>query len=712
MGRAFGQDVRRMLRRVGNTAILGILMVMPLTAQLAPGPIWRQEPPIGGFATDFVYVDAAGALCAIGGNALGKRVWRLSSAWQEVVTEPAPRNFISAAFAYDMQRDVVVMFGGLQNQHSDETWEFDGVDWTQMQPATWPTARLGAAMSYHPIRQCCVLYGGGEFTTAFDDTWEYDGTTWIPITTATTPQLRDGSAMTFDQNLQQILLVGPSLAAPSNSCETYRYDGVNWHAVLTSNAPAARNYARIAFDLVSNRTVLAGGYDPFVFVNPTDVWTYNGFDWQPAGPTLPNNLGRGFTFWPLVGELAAVGGTRPNQAPSGAVYSFGLGGWTQVTPEVPFDLFQPLLAFDSARECLVLHGGRYNGTWQNETWEWRRTTGWSATWFGSGPTDGMAYDPIRQRIVAVQGNDTLDYANGVWTAQQLSPTPGPGIIWYDRHVQRIRVSSGNQLWTYDGQAWTAQPIANNTPTGFEIRAAHWSATGEVIASQLGNSLAWRFDGVTWSSLPSDTFLRVTEVPLRGAMLSTTDETVVMTDQGINTFAARSHEEARGLPLVTDVVRGDVYAVDRQGEVWRLDWLQSPAVGRYGAGCSGSNGIPDLRTLGTTNPTLGTPVPLQLASLPSAPGAALLMLGESIETWDAVPLPSALDVLGLPGCRAWIPARTFTAVAHSGGAVTFQLALPTTPVLAGKAIGVQALVLDPAASVAWGSVSNALMITAY
>jgi hypothetical protein len=300
----------------------------------------------------------------------------------------------------------------------------------------------------------------------------------------------------------------------------------------------------------------------------------------------------------------------------------------------------------------------------------------------------------------------------MWTAQQLSPSPGPGIIWYDRHVQRIRVASGNQLWSYDGQAWTAQAIANSTPTGFEIRAAHWSATGEVIASQTSNSLAFRFDGVTWSALPSNTFLRVTEVPLRGAMLSTTGETVVMTDQGIDTFAARSHEEVRGLSLATDVVRGDVYAVGRQGEVWRLDWLQSPAVGRYGAGCSGSNGIPDLRTLGATTPALGTPVPLQLTSLPSAPGAALLMLGDSIEAWDSVPLPLALDALGLPGCRAWIPARTFTAVTHSGGVATFQIALPATPVLAGKAIGVQALVLDPSASVAWGSVSNALMITAY
>ena len=568
-------------------------------------------------------------------------------------------------------------------------------------------------MSYDPLRQRCVLYGGVTvFAPAFDDTWEYDGTNWLPMPTSTTPRLAGGSAMTFDQNLQQILLVGPSVAVASPGCETYRYDGLNWHAVLTNNTPSFRVNARIAFDPVRNQTVLAGGFDQFSFSNPTDVWTYNGFDWQSVGPSLANNLGLGFTFWPLAGELVAVSGSRPNQGPSGAVYLFGQGGWTQVTPEVPFNRFQPLLAFDSARECLVLHGGRVDGTWRHATWEWRRTTGWTKTWFGSGPTDGMAYDPIRQRIVAVEGSDTLEYANGVWTAQQLSPSPGPGILWYDRHVQRIRVSSGNQLWTYDGQAWTAQAIANSTPTGSEIRACHWSATGQVIAVQLANLLAWRFDGVAWYSLPSNVFGRVSEAPLRGAIIATTDGTVVMTDQTTSTVAARSHEDLYGLPLATDVVRGDVYAVGWQGEVWQLDWLQSPAIGRYGAGCSGSNGIPDLRTIAATTPTLGTPVPLQLASLPSAPGIAVLMMGESIEAWDAVPLPLALDALDLPGCRAWIPARTFTAVAHTGGAVTFQLALPATPLLAGKAFGVQALVLDPAASSAWGSVSNALMITAY
>jgi len=667
---------------------------------------------MGALASEFVYVEASGALVAIGTSGFGKRVWRLTTEWQEVVTEPAPTSRVGAAFAYDSHRGVVVMFGGYDGQHLNETWEFDGSAWLEVAPTNSPSPRAGSPMTYDPVRQVCLMYGGGSQWGVLDDTWQYDGVTWAAVVTSTDPKISPDSAMVFDGNHQQPLLIGPSQVGGSADCETYRYDGNDWHPVVTAAAPSFRTGARVAFDPVRNTTVLCGGWGPTSYLNPTDYWIYDGSSWNSAGPNLNNNLGRGFAFWPLVGGLVAVGGAQANVGASGAAHVLTLYGWTQLTPEPVLNVRRPLVAYDSHRECIVLHGGSsWSGQWIPATWEWRKATGWMMTSFGVGPHDAMVYDPVRQRIVAVEGGQTFEY-DGTWTVQQFAPNPVAGLIWYDRHLQRVRVSHGNLLWTFDGQAWSSESIASTTPSNPGVRAAHWSATGEVIASEPANSLSWRFNGYVWTTLSNGYLTQITEAPLRGAIVaSAAHGTNVMGEASSVVYPFRSHEEVAGLPLATDVVTGDVYAVGRKGEVWCLDWIQTPAIGRYGTGCVGSSGIPDLRTLGAL-PSLGVPVPLQLVGLPASPGSALLMVGDSIENWNGVPLPIALDGLGLPGCHAWIAGLGSMPVSHLGGATILQFPLPATPVLAGEAVGLQALVFDPASNAAWASLSNALLITAY
>ena len=149
---------------------------------------------------------------------------------------------------------------------------------------------------------------------------------------------------------------------------------------------------------------------------------------------------------------------------------------------------------------------------------------------------------------------------------------------------------------------------------------------------------------------------------------------------------------------------------RQGEVWQLRWIEAPATAPFGAGCAGSNGVPDLRAFYASQPRLGQALPLQLSNLPFAPGPLLLALGDSIAASHTGPL--ALDALGLPGCRAWIPMLDGVPASHAGVGALLQVTVPATPALAGKTIGVQAIVFDDAIANAWGSVSNALSITAY
>jgi hypothetical protein len=93
---------------------------------------------------------------------------------------------------YDSLREVVVLFGG---SGLYDTWEYNGTDWVQRNPANHPSAGGNSAMSYDSARGVTVLFGGG---TYLDDTWEYDGTHWTQRNPVTHPSPRGRMNMVFD----------------------------------------------------------------------------------------------------------------------------------------------------------------------------------------------------------------------------------------------------------------------------------------------------------------------------------------------------------------------------------------------------------------------------------------------------------------------------------------------------------------------------------
>jgi hypothetical protein len=71
--------------------------------------------------------------------------------------------------AYDAARARVVLFGG--SAGADETWEWDGTNWTERRPAEKPLPRGSHAMTFDSARNRVVLFGGDPGSRS--DTWEY-----------------------------------------------------------------------------------------------------------------------------------------------------------------------------------------------------------------------------------------------------------------------------------------------------------------------------------------------------------------------------------------------------------------------------------------------------------------------------------------------------------------------------------------------------------
>jgi hypothetical protein len=137
-----------------------------------------QYSGIGWSATAF-----DGSIYMITGNAV--YFWN-GSAWNGQSYPGGPSNSGGAAVA--ALGNTIVVFGGVSNdgfEAVDQTWTFDGKNWT-LQSVAGPPARAYASMV--TVGGKVVLFGGenddtgiGQSPEYLGDTWTWDGSTWTQV---------------------------------------------------------------------------------------------------------------------------------------------------------------------------------------------------------------------------------------------------------------------------------------------------------------------------------------------------------------------------------------------------------------------------------------------------------------------------------------------------------------------------------------------------
>jgi hypothetical protein len=154
--------------------------------------------------------DTARAVAVLYGGIEPDEPEALDETWERVGTDwverevDGPGKLASHAMAYDAHRQVTVM------QWTDTvncvTAEWNGVTWTTR---LLPGPLVGdAAMVYDSDRQVCVLFGGRGHAGARDETWEYDGESWTEVDTPVAPPRRRNHAMAYDSARKVIVLFG------------------------------------------------------------------------------------------------------------------------------------------------------------------------------------------------------------------------------------------------------------------------------------------------------------------------------------------------------------------------------------------------------------------------------------------------------------------------------------------------------------------------
>ena len=210
-------------------------------------------------------------------------VWDGSN-WTQKSPQTSPSIRSGSAMAYDAAHHEVVLFGGSYGSPFNDTWVWDGSNWTQMSPMTSPPARYSHAMAYDSAHGQIVMFGGvvGNNFSFFNDTWVWDGTNWTQASPQASPTARYGHAMAYDSSHGLVVLFGGAGTNGVNS-DTWLWDGANWTQATTNGGPPPRYAHAMAYDSTQGDLFLFGGYNPSVR-DLNDTWVWNGTFWMPESP--------------------------------------------------------------------------------------------------------------------------------------------------------------------------------------------------------------------------------------------------------------------------------------------------------------------------------------------------------------------------------------------------------------------------------------------
>jgi len=278
--------------------------------------------------------------------------------WTAVNAAAAPPARINHAMAYDSLHGVTVLFGGHGNTGLNDTWTWSSSGGWTRRLVNGPTERSHHSMAFDAARGVVVLYGGGNSS----ETWEWNSAgagSWTRRA-LTGPTARTSHSMVFDAARGNCVLFGGGGVVGAFSDETWTWDGSTWTRRLVPG-PSARNNAPMAYDAARAVVVLFGG--------GTNDGSSNGETWEWDG-----------------------------------------AAWTQRAVTGPLPRVDHTMVYDAARSRCVIYGGSISNGRRNETWEWDGNT-WTETGLSALPgarvAHAMVYDSAQQQTLMFAGGPSV-----------------------------------------------------------------------------------------------------------------------------------------------------------------------------------------------------------------------------------------------------------------------------------------------------------------
>ena len=269
---------------------------------------------------------------------------------------------------YDSGHSQIVLFGGFGAPAPvNDTWVWDGADWIQKFPKTSPPARAHPAMAYDPVHGQVLLFGGEEFPlidgslteTRVNDTWTWDGENWSQQSPSDVPSAYSAPVMAYDSARSQIVLLDDEPGS-GNPTETWVWDGSNWNQKFPQTNAPSDGYDACAYDAARSQIVVWQSSD-------FSTWVWDGANWTKKTSQLspPSSAG--------VAEMAYDSIRRQVLFVSDSgTWIWDGTEWqkAQLNGPAPTQT-NAAMAYDAAHDRMVFFGGGGLVSVTNDTWTWQ-----------------------------------------------------------------------------------------------------------------------------------------------------------------------------------------------------------------------------------------------------------------------------------------------------------------------------------------------------
>jgi hypothetical protein len=297
--------------------------------------------------------------------------------WKPILAKHAPSPRYEAMVAYDTQNNKAILFGGTIEAGEgnwtqvNDTWEWDGTDWTHLSPLQSPPARHRGAMAYDPKRNIVLLFGGwNNLEKSLSDTWEWNGKNWEKVGNCDicyTPPSRGCQNMFYDTVREEIIMYGGCNENQEYFNDAWGWNGEKWENIYVQDSPIASG-APIIYDPKNQQAI------GFLAWMPTGTWVWDKNGWSKLVLTVEPPL-RGNAMMandPETGNSLMFGGSKVgNNLTTYYDDTWVINGttWSEVNSGLrPPGRWGHVLFFDTKLKKFILFGGFGGKNALNDLW--------------------------------------------------------------------------------------------------------------------------------------------------------------------------------------------------------------------------------------------------------------------------------------------------------------------------------------------------------